>query len=138
MSTESHGIIATATAEIGTANYAVAISTGRHALTSDEPPGNGGADKGPSPFELLLSSLGACTIITLRMYAERKGWPLEGARIELAYHAGEPAAVDRMVTLIGGLDDAQRQRLGEIAEKTPVTRALKTGVAIRTTLRSSR
>jgi putative redox protein len=73
--------IADATATIGTDRYHVDLQAGRHGLAADEPAEHGGADTGPPPFGLLLSGLGACTAITLRMYADRKGWPLEGAAV---------------------------------------------------------
>ena len=71
--------VADATATIRTDRYHVDLQAGRHALAADEPADGGGADTGPTPFGLLLSGLGACTAITLRMYADRKGWPLEGS-----------------------------------------------------------
>jgi len=76
--------VATADAEIGRIRYAVSIHTGAHTLTADETAHEGGADAGPSPFGLVLSGLGACTAITLRMYAERKSWPLEAVHVHLA------------------------------------------------------
>lgn len=129
---ESEG--STATVTLGATHYAVAIRAGKFGLVADEPASNGGGDAGPSPFALLLSSLGACTAITLRMYCERKAWPVGEIAVQLAYHAGEAPSIDRLLTL-PGLDAAQRARCAEIAEKTPVTRALKSGVAIRTEVR---
>jgi putative redox protein len=125
-----------ATATIGTDRYHVDLRAGRHALAADEPADHGGADTGPSPFGLLLSGLGACTAITLRMYADRKQWPLEGVEVRLAYTAKDRATrwIDRQITLRGPLDDDQRARLAEIAEKTPVTRAVRGGTEIRTTV----
>ena len=137
MSEASGGIVAGAVVALdaGAAPYAVTIRTGHHALTADEPASAGGGDAGPSPFGLLLSSLGACTAITLRMYAERKKWPLAGIHVRLAYRwEGDAPHIDRDVTL-KGLDAEQRARCAEIVEKTPVTRALKRGIAITTTLR---
>jgi putative redox protein len=113
----------------------VSLTTGSHRLVADEPVGGGGKDVGPSPFGLLLSALGACTAMTLVMYAERKGWPLEKVKVDLSYGwAGEAAQIERTLQLTGALDEAQRARLMEIAEKTPVTRALKSGAEIRTLL----
>lgn len=138
MSESSGGIVAGAVVALdaGAAPYTVTIRTGHHALTADEPSGGGGGDAGPSPFGLLLSSLGACTAITLRMYAERKKWPLAGVHVQLTYRwEGDAPRIDRSLTLDGALDAEQRARCAEIAEKTPVTRALKRGIEIKTTLR---
>jgi putative redox protein len=95
--------VADATARIGTDRYHVDIQTGRHALAADEPAENGGAETGPAPFGLLLSGLSACTAITLRMYADRKGWPLEGVDVRLAYTVKDRATrwIDRQITLRG-------------------------------------
>ncbi|HUH83883.1 MAG TPA: OsmC family protein [Stellaceae bacterium] len=132
---ESGGIIAGAVVTMGATHYAVDVRTGRHALVADEPAAAGGGDAGPSPFDLLLSSLGACTAITLRMYCERKQWPLGTIEVRLAYRwDGETPAIERVIAL-AGLDDEQRRRCGEIAEKTPVTRALKHGASIATEIR---
>lgn len=130
--------VATADVEIAEARYACSIVTGDHTLTADEPAPEG-ADAGPSPFGLLLSSLGACTAITLRMYAERKDWLLERVHVRLAFRwEGEGAArtphIDRSIKLDGSLDAEQRARCLEIADKTPVTRALKGGMEIKTVL----
>jgi putative redox protein len=116
--------------------YAVRIRTGHHDLVGDEPHDNGGADAGPSPFGLLLASLGSCTAITLRMYAERKSWKLTNVEVRLFYRwNGDQPVIERTLTLTGELDETQCTRIAEIAEKTPVTRALRAGVDIRTTLR---
>jgi putative redox protein len=132
---EQGGNIAHATVRMGETRYAAEIRTGAHALVADEPQSASGGDAGPSPFGLLLSSLGACTAITLRMYAERKQWPLGTVEVALSYRwQGEAGEIERQVTLTG-LDEAQRTRCLEIAEKTPVTRALKRGITITTTLR---
>ena len=134
MSEAPGGFVATAQVTMGATRYAVDVSTGHHRFVADEPKSGGGADAGPSPFGLLLSSLGACTAITLRMYAERKAWPLAGIEVRLTYRwQGETPQIERVLTL-SGLDEAQRARCAEIAEKTPVTRALKRGIEIRTSL----
>jgi putative redox protein len=125
-------------AHLGTARYRTSILTGgdlKNELTADQPERLGGADSGPAPFDLLISALGACTAITLTMYAEKKGWPLEGLEVQLEYRGGEtPPRIERVLTPEGPLDDAQRARLAEVAERTPVTLAIKNGVAVHTTL----
>jgi putative redox protein len=124
-----------ATASIGTTNYAVSIQAGHHPLTADESTELGGLDVGPAPYQLLCSALCACTAITLRMYAERKAWPLRGVQVDIRYIGeGADGAIARVLTLEGELDDAQRARLADIAERTPVTLTLKRGLAITTTL----
>jgi putative redox protein len=132
---EAHKV-ADATATLGTERYHVDIQAGKHQLDADEPADHGGGDTGPPPFGLLLSGLGACTAITLRMYAERKDWPLEGLQVRLTYTVQDRATrwIDRAITLRGPLGDDQRAKLAEIAEKTPVTKAVRAGTEIRTTV----
>jgi putative redox protein len=126
--------IATATVTSEEKPYGVRIDAGGHALRGDEPVGQGGADTGPPPFGLLLSGLGSCTAITLRMYAGRKGWPLTGIDVTLTYVVKDKDTrwINRLITF-HGVDDDQRAKLAEIAEKTPVTRAVRAGTEIRTT-----
>ncbi|MDT5033075.1 MAG: putative redox protein [Actinoplanes sp.] len=135
MSSDHDRTIATATVATDEKPYGVRINTGGHALRADEPTDHGGADSGPAPFGLLLSGLGACTAITLRMYAERKGWPLAEVDVQLTYIVEDRNTrwIDRLVTL-HGLDDEQRAKLADIAEKTPVTKAVRAGTEIRTTI----
>jgi len=117
-----------------------------HHLVADEPRAVGGTEEGPTPYDLLASALGACTTMTLQMYARRKGWPLEEARALLRHekrHAGDGAAavdngepdprldlVAREIRLVGPLDEEQRARLLEIADRCPVHRTLDAGVRI--------
>jgi putative redox protein len=128
--------IARAEARIGTAApYLTSITADGHALKADEDAHGGGQGAGPSPFGLLLSGLGACTAITLRMYAERKGWPLTDVRVDLAYRTeGERKFIDRTLRLEGPLDAEQRARMADIAERTPVTLAVKNGLQVTTKL----
>jgi len=123
------------TATIGRDNYFTRIEMSGHALTADEPPANGGQDKGPAPYDLLLAGLGACTAITLRMYADRKEWPLESLEVglHLVRNPEGGIKIERTLKPIG-LDAEQNARLAEIAEKTPVTLTLKGGLPIHTTL----
>ena len=135
MSGERHHTVATATVTSEEKPYGVRINAGGHALRGDEPADHGGADTGPAPFGLLLSGLGACTAITLRMYAERKNWPLSGVDVTLTYVVEDRDTrwIDRFIS-VQGVDDDQRAKLAEIAEKTPVTKAVRAGTEIRTTV----
>lgn len=123
------------------------IQAGRHRLVADEPPAVGGGDAGPDPYAYLLSALGACTTMTLRLYARRKKWPLERASVELSHAkvheedcencesaASKIDRIERRLTLEGPLSDEQRQRLLEIAERCPVHRTLHGEVRVETTL----
>ena len=113
----------------------VSVHAGKYRLTADEPAALGGGGPGPAPYDLLLGSLGACTAITLRMYAERKGWALDGVTIDLAHRKeGKRSKIERRLHLFGDLDDEQRARLADIAERTPVTLTLKEGADIDTIL----
>jgi putative redox protein len=127
--------MAHAKASIGTTNYAVSITAGHHQISADEGAELGGKDAGPSPYELLCSALCACTAITLRMYAEHKEWQLRGVHVEAHFKPeGNEGAITRVLHFEGELDDEQRARLADIAERTPVTLTLKDGLAITTTL----
>jgi len=129
--------MAHAKANIGTTNYVVSIMSGRHQLSADERAELGGQDVGPAPYELLCAALCACTAITLRMYAERKKWPLRGVHVDVRYkQEGKKGAIARVLTFEGELDSEQRARLADVAERTPVTLTLKQGVPITTTLGS--
>jgi len=134
MSADREHTIAAATVTNEEKPYGVRIDAGGHALRGDEPIDHGGADTGPPPFGLLLSGLGACTAITLRMYAERKSWPLAGVDVKLTYIAKDRDTrwIDRLIT-VHGVNDDQRAKLAEVAEKTPVTKAVRAGTEIRTT-----
>ena len=128
-------IVTRVRAHLGEVDYAVELKAGRHHIVSDEPPSHGGTHAGPGPFSLLLSGLAACTAITLRMYAKRKGWNLKAVDVETQLtRLGTASHIDRSISLAGDLDATQTARLLEVSEKTPVTLTLKGGVEIRTTL----
>lgn len=133
--------------ETGTGRYQQAVMMGPHQLIADEPTAVGGLDSGPSPYDLLLAALGACTAMTLRMYADRKSLPLDSVSVRLRHskiHAaecqkcetsqGSVDRIDRLITIGGDLEEAQRVRLTEIADKCPVHRTLTGEVDIRTEL----
>ena len=127
--------MAKGTASIGRDRYLTEIVMSGHALTADEPASNGGQDKGPAPYDLLLAALGACTAITLRMYADRKEWTMDSLEVRLRLMrslAGE-LHIERTLKA-AGLDSEQQSRIAEIAEKTPVTLTLKSGIPIDTRL----
>jgi putative redox protein len=128
--------MARGTASIGKDHYTTQIEVSGHALTADEPARNGGQDAGPAPYDYLLASLGACTTITLRMYADRKQWPVTAVDVALHLTHAEDGSllVRRTLTISGDIDTAQQARMAEIAEKTPVTLTLRAGLRIDTTL----
>jgi len=109
------------------------IAIGRLQLRADEA-ANGGSDTGGAPHELLLAALGACTSMTLRLYAERKGWPLHRVQVTLSGGSADGRyTITRKILMEGDLDADQRQRLLEIADKCPVHRTLTGEVAVQTT-----
>ena len=113
--------------------YTNDVKTSRHHLYADEPENLGSADLGPTPYEYLCAGLGACTSITLRMYANRKKWPVEDIIVNVSHNKeihGDGIQRDvftRDITVKGDLDDAQRARIIEIANKCPVHRTLEAG-----------
>ena len=123
------------------------VTAGRHEFAADEPAEAGGSDAGPSPSDLLLAALGTCTVMTMRLYAERRGYPLTGVTVELTHdrvHAEDCADCDtqdrrlsrirRTVALAGDLTDAQRADLLRVADRCPVHRTLTSEIDIRTRL----
>lgn len=125
---------ARATVSIGTEAYAVRAEARHHVVLSDEPGELGGKDTGPGPYELLLMSLGSCKIITAKMYADRKGWALTAARVELAHDRPNgrtgPERITTRFVFEGELTDEQRVRLLEIAEKCPVQKTITGGLVV--------
>ena len=131
----------------GATGFRTEVLANGHPLIADEPIAVGGTNTGPSPYELLAAALGACTSMTLRMYADRKGWPLDAVEVRLEHekihcadcaevHRGQPKIdhISRELVLEGPLDEAQRQRLIEIADRCPVHRTLHSEIGVTTTL----
>jgi putative redox protein len=139
------GVVEVAETREGT--FTERVRAGRHVLRADEPAESGGTDTGPAPYDWLLAGLGACTAMTLRLYADRKAWPLAKVTVRLRHgriHAEDCAdcetkvglvdRIERAITVEGPLDDTQRARLHEIADKCPVHRTLTSEIKIDTTL----
>jgi putative redox protein len=116
------------TVRVGTEPYTTRVTARQHTLTADEPGALGGRDAGPSPYELLLAAVGSCKAITVRMYADRKGWPLDAVHVTVSHHRPEgrngPELLRASLRFEGELTDEQRRRLLEIAEKCPVQRTV--------------
>ena len=120
------------------------IRAGRHLLIADEPLAAGGTDEGPGPYELLLAALGACTSMTLQIYARRKQWPLERVEVSLRHDRvygqdcedcvtkeGKITRIERYISLTGELSDEQKGRLLEIAQRCPIHRTLTSEISIK-------
>jgi uncharacterized OsmC-like protein len=131
------------TSRIGATGFHTNIHAGPHRMIADEPVSVGGTDRGATPYELLLSGLGSCTAMTLRIYANRKGWPLESATVHLrSSHSHEKdcedcattkvdiGRIDRRLELEGPLTEEQRTRLAEIADRCPVKQTLERGIVV--------
>ncbi len=129
----------TAIVGTGLAPHRQIVRIGPHTLVADEPVEEGGEDAGPGPHEWILAGLGACTSITLKMYATRKAWPLESVEVSVSGdHVDGAFVLTRHITLRGPLDEAQRARLLEIANKCPVHRSLTGPIRIDTDIVAAR
>ena len=113
------------TASIASTHYRVELQNGRHEFSADEPKDIGGEDTGPAPDELLEASLASCTAITLRMYADRKNWPVAEIMVTVILERKDNKTIfSREIVLNGTVDEGQRQRLLEIAKACPVSKTL--------------
>ena len=141
------GADGTVTVRGGSSGFAQEVTTGRHHFATDEPISAGGTDTGPSPYDLLLAALGSCTSMTISMYARRRSLPLKEVVVRLRHskiHAEDCAncetkqgmldRIDRDIELIGDLNDEQRAKLLDLANKCPVRRTLASEIDIRTQL----
>ena len=126
------------------AGFAQTVEIGPHRFAGDEPVAFGGTDTGPSPYDLLLASLGTCTSMTISFYARRRGWPLESVTVSLHHskiHAidcaecetkeGKIDRIQREIHLTGPLTDEQRSKLMEIADRCPIHQTLTSEINIR-------
>jgi len=123
------------TASIATTKYRLALNNGRHEFFADEPVEVGGTDTAPSPDELLEAALASCTAITLRMYADRKEWHIQGIDVKVTAERSEgKTAFTRHITINGAVDDIQKERLLQIAKACPVSKTLSAGSEIISTI----
>jgi putative redox protein len=123
------------TATIGKDRYRTEITTGGKTVIADEPEELGGTDLGPAPGEFLMIALASCTAITLRMYADRKQWPVDKISVEVNFEKVDNKTIfSREISLEGALDDEQRKRLLQIANACPVHKTLINPIEIQTSL----
>lgn len=122
--------------ETGEGTFQVRVHTGEHSFLMDEPAAFGGMSSGPSPFELLGAALSACTLMTLKLYAQRKGWTLGQLSVRVTHKKGSPDARDCFERVInfGKVTDEQREKLLGIAERCPVHLLLERGADVSTTI----
>ena len=127
------------------AGFRTAIRAGGFDFIADEPVSVGGSGTGPTPYDYMLAAIGSCTAMTLRMYADRKQWPLERVVVRLRHtpahikdceacetSAVGPRRIDRMVEIVGDLSEEQHKRLMQIADRCPVKQTFERGIQVRT------
>jgi putative redox protein len=120
--------------EIGREAFTTRVQAGGHEVTVDEPGELGGGNRGVSPYGMLLGAIGSCVVITVKMYADRKGWALDGVRAELTHERRSPGdeTIRMTLTFKGDLDESQRSRLEVIASKCPVKRTVTGDLTVET------
>ena len=125
-------------ATIGRDHYRLVLTAGKNTIIADEPIESGGTDEGMDPHEILASALGACTCATLRMYADRKEWPLDGLNVSLSlvHNDENNTHIHREIELLGTLTEEQKSRLLDIANKCPVHKTLTNPILIQTNLKA--
>ena len=118
--------------ETGTGTFQVRIDTGDHSFLMDEPADYGGLGTGPSPFDLLCAALAACTLMTMKLYAKRKGWTLDRLNVRVTHEKGSADNRDRFdrVVELGNVTDEQREGLLKIAQRCPVDLLLERGADV--------
>jgi putative redox protein len=123
--------------ETGKGDFQVRVQAGSGSFLMDEPVPAGGLGSGPNPYDLLSAAIGACSLMTIRLYARRSSWPLERVRVKVTHHRSSLEARDRFVReifLTGALDEAQRAKLLDISRRCPVHKTMERGADIETTL----
>lgn len=130
-------LIAAISASLGAQDFTTQLTNDTHRWVADEPKEIGGTDQGPNPYELMLSALSACSAITMKMYANRKSWPLEGVDIQcdlVKQEVGGVSSIRRKINLEGPLDAEQRERLFQIADMCPIHKMLSNSIVINSVL----
>lgn len=128
-------LIASISASHGSADFLTMLTNDTHKWMADEPLELGGTNQGPNPYELMLSALSSCSAITMKMYANRKQWPLEGVDIQCSLVKPDPNSVyiiQRRINLKGPLDEEQTDRLLQIADLCPIHKMISNNIAVQT------
>jgi putative redox protein len=138
MTTTRHVARAVGVTSASAPQWRVELEAGTHHLVADEPTNMSGGDAGPTPFGLLVCGLAACTAMTLRLFAGHKGWQLAAIRVNVVYNVAddERKSILRTITVPSELTDDQRARLADVAERTPVTIAIRAGTPTTTSIRA--
>lgn len=125
--------------QTGVGQFQVRVQTGPHSFLMDEPAAVGGLDSGPNPFDMLCAAMASCTLMTMKLYAKRKGWTLDGLDVGVTHHKGTAGARDRFECALGlgNATDEQREALLRIAQRCPVHLLLESGADAPTAIAST-